>query len=408
MVRSKSRCLNSAPRVAFLPDTFYEVNGVAHTSRQLEAFARRRQVPFLSIHCGPKTEITQDGAVTVLELRRGPFSFPLDAMLDYDPFLFRYASRVITEIHRFKTDLIHVTGPGDMGALGLYLSWKLKLPLAISWHTSLHEYAARRLERMLRFLGPHASSGAAAFVERRSLNILDWFYSRANIVLAPNRELVEFLRTLTSRPVRLMQRGVETDLFAPARRKRTDNRFRVGYVGRLTTEKNVRFLAHIGRALESAGQGNFEFRIVGQGIDDSWLRNNVPSAVLTGVLRGDPLAEEFANMDVFVFPSKTDTYGNVVAEALASGVPAIVMPEGGPKYLIENGVTGFVGTSNDDFIERVKSLMIDRQLQARMGEAARAYACTLSWDSVFERVYTAYGECLEAAPATSHIASANA
>lgn len=400
--------MSLVPRVAFLPDTFHEVNGVAHTSRQLEAFARRRQLPFLSIHCGPATQITQDGALTVMELRRGRFSFSLDAMLDYDPLAFRYASRVMAEIRQFKADLIHVTGPGDMGTLGLYLSWKLKLPLVISWHTSLHEYAAQRLERTLRFLGRRTSNVGSAFAERRALNILRWFYGRADVVLAPNRELVEFMRTFTTRPVHLMQRGVETELFTPARRRRTDDKFRIGYVGRLTTEKNVRFLADIGTALRASTQDNFEIRIVGQGIDDSWLRNNVPNAVLTGVLRGEPLAEEFANMDVFVFPSKTDTYGNVVSEALASGVPTVVMPEGGPKFLVENGVTGFVSTSNHDFIDRVKALMINRELRLRMSESARRFGCTLSWDSVFEKVYAAYSECVEAMPATCPMAGLNA
>jgi glycosyltransferase involved in cell wall biosynthesis len=246
------------------------------------------------------------------------------------------------------------------------------------------------------------------FAERRSLDILGWFYRRAKLVLAPNQELVELMRTFTTRPVHLMQRGVETDLFTPARRRRTDDTFRIGYVGRLTPEKNVRFLAEIGTALASANRRPFEFRIVGQGSEDAWLRAHVPNAVLTGVLRGEPLAEEYANMDVFVFPSRTDTYGNVVAEALASGVPVGVMPEGGPKFLVESGVSGFVATSDEDFIRRVKGLMLDRDEQLRMGEAARRFGSTLSWDNVFEKVYAAYQECLATSPASDPIASVNA
>ena len=398
----------SVPRVAFLPDTFDEINGVAHTSRQLEAFARRRQHPFLSVHCGPVTETVQEGPLTVMQLRRGPFSFPLDAMLDCDPFALRYANRVRAELRRFGADLIHITGPGDMGTLGMYLSWRLKIPLVISWHTSLHEYAGRRLERLLGFLGRSVSGKLGVAAESASLGILRQFYRRAKVVLAPNRELVEMVRTLTTAPVYLMQRGVETDLFTPARRRRTDETFRLGYVGRLTPEKNVRFLADIGAALSAAGLQAFEFRIVGQGSEDAWLRDHVPNAVLTGVLRGESLAEEYANMDAFVFPSKTDTYGNVVAEALASGVPAVVMSEGGPKFLVEDGVTGYVVASDRDFIERVEALVRDREQQHRFGEAARRFAFTLSWDSVFEAVYAAYRECLEATPTTNPVASVNA
>ena len=365
MVGPGGRRLNSVPRVAFLPDTFHEINGVAHTSRQLEAFARRRQIPFLSVHCGPVTETVQYGEVTVMQLRRGPFSFPLDAMLDCDPFSLRYAHRAMDELRRFGAELIHITGPGDMGLLGSYLAWKLGIPLIISWHTSLHEYAGRRLVRLLGFLGSKTSGNLGSLAERRALDFLGWFYRRAKVVLAPNEELVQLMRTFTTRPVYLMQRGVETELFTPARRRRTDDTFRVGYVGRLTPEKNVRFLADIGSALASSARiashaRSFEFRIVGQGSEAAWLRTHVPNAVLTGVVRGEPLAEEYANMDVFVFPSRTDTYGNVVAEALASGVPAVVMAEGGPKFLVENGVDGFVAESDQDFIHRVEALMIDR------------------------------------------------
>lgn len=343
-----------------------------------------------------------------MQLRRGPFSFPLDAMLDYDPFAFRYANRVLAELRRFGAGLIHITGPGDMGTLGMFLSWRLKIPLVISWHTSLHEYAGRRLERLVGFLGPAVSEKVGAAAERGSLGILSQFYRRAKIVLAPNQELVELMRAFTPCPVYLMQRGVETDLFTPARRRRSDDTFRIGYVGRLTPEKNVRFLAEIGAALTSAGLHTFEFRIVGQGSEDAWLRAHVPNAVLTGVLRGEALAEEYANMDVFAFPSKTDTYGNVVAEALASGVPAVVMSEGGPKFLIENGVNGFVASTGEEFVQHVQSLMLDRDQQHRLGEAARRFGCTLSWDSVFDNVYAAYRECLETTSAANPVASVNA
>lgn len=394
--------------MAFLPDTFHEINGVAHTSRQFESFARRRQIPFLSIHCGPVTETVQDGSLTVMQLRRGLFSFPLDAMLDYDPFSLRYANRAATEMERFRADLIHITGPGDMGSLGWYLSWKLKIPLVISWHTSLHEYAGRRLERLLGFTGPRFSSRAGISAEKMSLGFLGWFYRRAKLVFAPNQELVQLMRSFTKRPVYLMQRGVETDLFTPAKRQRTDQVFRIGYVGRLTPEKNVRFLADIGAALESAGVRAFEFRLVGQGSEDAWLRANVPNAVLTGVLRGEPLAQEYANMDVFVFPSKTDTYGNVVAEALASGVPVVVMPEGGPKFLVESGVNGFVATSDDNFIQCVSTLMLHRDQVSRMSQTARSSAYALSWDGVFDRMYEAYRGCLSPESPANSIARVNA
>jgi phosphatidylinositol alpha 1,6-mannosyltransferase len=391
--------LTAYPRVAFLPDTFHEVNGVAHTSRQLEAFARRRRIPFLSVHCGPANEISSDGPVNILQLRRGPARFALDANLDYDPLLARYAPRVLAAVRDFGAELIHVTGPGDMGALGLYISWRLKVPLVISWHTSLHEYAGCRLERLLRFAGRSLSRRAGAWAEHLSLRILRWFYRRAAIVMAPNQELLDLTRSLTDRPVYLMRRGVETDLFAPARRNRVTNAFRIGYVGRLTPEKNVRFLAELGQTLTTLGRENFEFMIVGEGSEEAWLRRHIPNAIFTGVLRGERLAEAFANMDLFAFPSRTDTFGNVILEALASGVPAVVTDSGGPKFLVESGVTGHVASSDWDFISFVNSLMENPALHRRMREASRQYALRQSWDSVFEAVFKAYGQCVDDAAA---------
>jgi phosphatidylinositol alpha 1,6-mannosyltransferase len=330
----------------------------------------------------------------VLQLKRGPASVGLDANLDLDPFLLRYADRVIQELRRFGAELIHVTGPGDMGVLGALAAWRLKLPLVISWHTSLHEYAGRRLERLLSTLGETLSAGAGHVAEKLSMDVLAWFYRRASLVLAPNLELVEMLKDLTGHPVFLMQRGVDTELFTPHRRTQRDGIFRLGYVGRLTAEKNVRFLAELSAALSGLGRANFEFLIVGEGREEGWLRRNIENAVFTGVLRGEVLAEAYANMDLFVFPSRTDTFGNAILEALSSGVPAVVTNKGGPKYLVHSGVTGFVAENDWDFTRYANAIMTDLDMQSRMREAARHYACAQSWDAVFENVFRAYRLCV--------------
>jgi glycosyltransferase involved in cell wall biosynthesis len=195
-----------------------------------------------------------------------------------------------------------------------------------------------------------------------------------------------------------MARGIEIDLFSPDRRTRSTGPFRIGYVGRLTSEKNVRFLSTLGKALLNLGCRDFEIAIVGQGIDEAWLRQNVPNAIFTGVLRGEALAQAYANMDLFAFPSTTDTFGNVVLEALASGVPAVVTGEGGPKFLVQSGITGYVARSDSEFISSVAALMANPELHRPMRQAARKYACGLSWDSVFEDVFHAYEDCREMSP----------
>ncbi len=385
--------MNRYLRAAFLPDTFHEVNGVALTSRQFESFARRKQIPFLSIHCGEQTSTTTDGAVTVMELKRGRASIGLDAQLDYDPFLIRYFGRVRRQVKSFGAEVIHVTGPGDMGFLGLCVAMSLRIPLVISWHTNLHEYSGRRLERILSSAPRRLRKAVAHFGEMGSLLILQFFYSFARVVLAPNNELVQQLHELTGKPTFIMRRGVDANLFSPARRSRTSGAFRIGYVGRLTAEKNVRFLADIGSALLKAARKDFEFVIVGQGNEQPWLQANLPNARFTGVLRGEELAREFANMDLFVFPSTTDTFGNVILEAMASGVPAVVTSEGGPKFLVQSGVTGYVASDFSSFKRCVKGLLTNLDTHHAMREAARHYASGLSWDCVFEKLFSTYHHC---------------
>jgi glycosyltransferase involved in cell wall biosynthesis len=119
--------------------------------------------------------------------------------------------------------------------------------------------------------------------------------------------------------------------------------------------------------------------------------------VFTGVLRGERLAETYAGMDLFAFPSNTDTFGNVVLEALASGVPVVVTDQGGPKFLVQSGRTGRVAASEQDFISAVNDILTNPAVLAEMGAAAREYAVRQSWDSVFESVFAAYGQCGQAA-----------
>jgi phosphatidylinositol alpha 1,6-mannosyltransferase len=390
----------AAPRVAFFPDSYFEVNGVAHTSRELEAFARRRGLPFLCVRGGEETRYARDGALTQLTLKRGPVALRLGEGLRSDALLWRHVDDVLRAVSDFRPDVIHVTGPSDVGQLGLYAAHRLKLPLVASWHTNLHEFAGARSERAARLLPGALKSRLRGAVQRCTLDAALWFYRQAQLILAPNEELAGLLAARARRPVRLMRRGVDTDLFTPARRDRCDRVFRLGYVGRLRPEKNVRLLAELERELFAAGHTNIRFVVVGEGCERPWLERHLRAAQFTGVLRGEALARAYANLDLFVFPSATDTFGNVVLEALASGVPAVVTDGGGPKFIVADGASGCVAAGERDFKQAVVKLLSESQLHKRMREAARRRACEFSWENVFEQVYETYRECAPAAAPT--------
>jgi glycosyltransferase involved in cell wall biosynthesis len=165
----------------------------------------------------------------------------------------------------------------------------------------------------------------------------------------------------------------------------------MGFVGRLSTEKNLRFLRDLERFLLSAQRGRFKFVIVGEGSEREWLEQNLEQVEFTGTLTGEALARTYADMDLFVFPSKTDTFGNVILEAHASGVPAVVTNEGGPKHIVRSGFTGLVAKNERDFMESVLTLMSMTELRVSMSKAARQFATRgASWDDVFQGLYEDY------------------
>jgi phosphatidylinositol alpha 1,6-mannosyltransferase len=391
-----------APRVAYFPDSFHEVNGVAHTSRHLEAFARRRNLPFLCVRAGDRGQtLMEHGNVWTLELPRGSMSFALEKDLRYDPAFLRHVPIVDQVMERFAPDLVHITGPSEVGMLGAGLATNFNLPLVASWHTNVHEYAARRSNWFLRLLPREEAEVAGQTIQDLALGPAAAFYAQAQILFAPNPELCRQLEQLTDRPCRLMPRGVDAGLFHPAKRNRRQLRSEfadrdqvLGFVGRLSVEKNVALLAHVQDELERLGHRSFHFLIVGHGKEDAWLRERLPRAEFTGVLHGEALSTAYANMDLFVFPSHTDTFGNVVLEALASGVPAIVTPDGGPKTIVRDGETGRV-VPDEEFAAAVSDVLRDPAKHAEMRVAARAYALTASWDSVFEGVYAGYQSILQ-------------
>jgi phosphatidylinositol alpha 1,6-mannosyltransferase len=386
----------SFPRVAFFPDSFHEVNGVAHTSRHFEGFARGRNLPFLCVRAGSrKKALIEEGGLWSLELSRGALSFALEKDLRFDPAFLRHVPLVAEVLERFRPDLIHITGPSEIGILGAGLANHLGVPLAASWHTNVHEYAARRAEWFLRLLPKHQSASTGKGIEDLAMATAARFYAMAQVLFAPNPELCALLERNTGRPCHLMPRGVDAELFDPARRTRkSEDRTRIlGFVGRLSVEKNIGLLVRIEEALVRKGVEDFRFLIVGHGGDEAWLRRRLKRAEFPGVLRGEALARAYAGMDLFVFPSHTDTFGNVVLEALASGVPAIVTPDGGPRTIVRDGETGRI-VPDDVFSEAIAGLLADPGRLAQMSQAARTYALSASWDSVFEGIYSAYERSL--------------
>jgi phosphatidylinositol alpha 1,6-mannosyltransferase len=377
----------TTPRVAFFACAYNEIDGLAINSRQLDEYARRRGVPFLSVHGGYENYLRARGNVSTVEFKRGWPSFPVDKNHDFDLYFWRHYRAAKDLVARFRPDLVHITGPSDVGMMGAVIAHKLQIPLVASWHTNLHEYAATRAASRLRLLPGNLRRHLTDGIESASLRLLTRFYRIPRVLFAPNPGLVAMLQRLTGKPCFLMTSGVDIDLFNPLQRDRTARPFTLGYVGRITVEKNIDWLVKLEAALCEAGQRNFRFLIVGQGAQELWLRQNLRHAEFAGVLHGEELARAYANMDLFVFPSETDSFGNVVLEALASGVPTVVTNGGGPKFTLGQSGAGAIANDQQDFIRQVGGLIRNRERLAEMSRAARIHAHRFSWDAIFDSMY---------------------
>ena len=377
------------PRIALFSDSYHEANGVARTAVAIEACAKRRNIPLLSVHAGPETRLVHDGSIVRLDLARSRLcSFGLEHGLRFDPAMWRHAGRAAEIVEWFAPDVLHFTGPGDVGQLGAYLGHRLSIPMVASWHTNLHEYASRRLR--LGWAGSATRQNVKAWVERQTLQLLMLFYRIPRVVLAPNVELAEMLETATGNR-RSLCRGESTPIvFTAARRRGANGILNIGYVGRLSPEKNVRLLQAVESQLDSEGL-DVRFTMVGDGSEAEWLRQHMLRAEFTGVLRGEALADAYAQMDIFAFPSETDTVGNAVLEAMASGVPAVVMADGGQRFVVETEQTAIVADGPEAFAQGIRALVKDRRRREAMGAAARAHALELlSWDRIFIDMCAAY------------------
>jgi phosphatidylinositol alpha 1,6-mannosyltransferase len=389
------------PRVAYFPDNYSEIDGVAKTSRHFESYAREHSLPFLMVHVGSRRETFAEGSVTRVQLERSPMTFPLDSAHRFDLLFLRHYLEVSSLVREFAPDVVQITGPSDVGILGAVIAHRLHIPLAASWQTNLHQYARTRASAVVSGFSKSLSAKLPARVERLSFRALNRFYKIPRILFAPNQEVINLLEKTTGKPCFLMPHAVDTDIFNPAFRdqKSADTAeapVRIGYVGRLTPEKNVRSIARLEQALLDKGHSRFQFVFVGDGADRTWLRSHMQHAEFTGILTGKDLSHAYANLDFLIFPSETDTFGLVVLEALSSGVPVICMATGGPKFSVQHGVTGMVAENFDEFVASTEALLKQRDLRISMRAAAREYALSTSWDHVFDTMYAAYERFLPA------------
>ncbi len=297
--------------------------------------------------------------------------------------------RLARAIRQDRIDLIHVNTPGPVGLAGRLLARRLHLPLVGSYHTQFGHYVT------------HLSG--SRHLGRMMDGYLRWFYADCERLLVPSDATRRFLVSLGCDAERtaLWVRGVDTVRFDPARRSTSlreawnvsPDRPAILYAGRISREKGLALMRPIEAVLRAHGVPH-RFIFAGGGPLLGDLRQCWQDPVFLGEVTHEQMAMVMASADVLLFPSATDTLGNVVLEAQASGLPVIVSDEGGPRENVVDGSTGYVCRAGDglEFAARLSTLLRDANRRRTLGDAARAYAESRSWHQALCPLFRAWRE----------------
>ena len=384
-------------RVAVVTETYPpEINGVAMTTgRMVEGLvAAGHRVDLIrprQAHEGGAIQLL-DGAEGVEEMLSRGIPLPRYANLQ----LGLPARKVL--LRRWsvqRPDVVQVVTEGPLGWSALTAARKLHLPVISEFHTNFHRYSG------------HYGVG---WLKRPIAAYLRKFHNRADLTLVPTRALCGELAGQGIARVDVVSRGVDTTLFDPARRSASLRRswgleeddLAVVYVGRIAPEKNLALLEKAFDAIR-ARQPRARLILVGSGPAQQALQARQPAAVFCGSRTGAFLAEHYASGDLFLFPSLTETYGNVVAEALASGLPVVAYRDAAAQELIAHREHGWLAEPGDEaaFIAGAVALAEAPELRARQRLAARERVASLAWQAIVERLVTLQRQVILSSPVTA-------
>lgn len=376
-------------RVALVADGVGGMHGVTHTLQEL----RHRGVPGFEVEI-VSTDLIADRRMSAVAEVEIPFYAGLKVGVPSLP-------AIVEALAEGRYDLVHLCSPGPAGVAALLTARVMDLPVLGSYHTELGAYAGLR--------------SADPMLEAFAQGAMAMFYDQCEVVLSPSEASDGVLNDLgiASDRVGRWDRGVDIARFDPARRVRAagdaDGRIDVLYAGRLTREKGADLLADAFLAAR-ARDPRLHLVLAGGGPEEEALRARVGEhATFLGWLEGDALADAYANADLFLFASRTDTFGQVLLEAQASGLPVVAVAEGGPCSIVDDGETGLLRAPEVDALaDAVVALAAAPEERARLAANARRAVAERTWDRALERLADGYRRALGEADAVTEAVLAGA
>jgi glycosyltransferase involved in cell wall biosynthesis len=371
-------------RRAWFTDTLEDVNGVATTIRKMTAAGVASGHDITIITC--RSEVADHGVPLKNFDPIGEFELPEYELqrLSFPPVL-----QIFDYLEQGGFTEVIISTPGPTGLSALAAAKSLGIRVVGIYHTDFPQY--------VRILTDDS------FMETLTWNFMHWFYSQLDVIYVNSEDYRKcwIERGIPRDQLRLLPRGLDSHLFHPSRRETSFWRTRglaegelgMLFVGRISKEKNLDLIV---TAVTRLRDSKVPVRplFVGDGPYMAEMKKLLPDAIFTGYLDGEDLASAYASADFFVFPSTTDTFGNVILEAQASGLPVIVSDIGGPRDLVSHGIDGLITKGHDagELTEAIRTLANDSTLRINMGKAARSRVEFRNWTEAFEQFWNASPE----------------
>ncbi|GAX88868.1 glycosyltransferase family 4 protein [Effusibacillus lacus] len=372
-------------RIALFTDTFApQVNGVTMTLNRLVNYWERKGIEFL-VFAPDDAERVED-----TDHIRRVLSFPFPLYPECRIPLSRYA-KIEKQLLEFKPDLLHLVTPFTLGLIGLRFGQRHNVPMVASYHTNFDQYL---------------DYYRLSFLKKMLWSYLNWFHSNCERTYCPSSATKEILEANGIPNVEIWSRGIDASRYQPQNRNPhirekygiDDSKLLLLYVGRMAPEKDIDILLESFHSLPQDVADRVHLMMVGDGPLMSKIQQQQETSITwTGFLRGRELAEMYASCDLFVFPSSTETFGNVALEAMASGLPVVGVEAGGVLDIVTHMKNGLLchARSVESFREGIALLVRNDNLRLQMAHFARIQAVRRDWDSVFDRLAKSYLSVLE-------------
>lgn len=385
--------MNASLHVTLITETFPpEINGVANTLGRLCDGLLRRGHRVELVRPRQLEDQSQSMDADLLLCRGWPIP-------GYPGLQWGQSSmhKLLRRWTRQRPDVLYIATEGPLGLSALRAARRLGINVISGFHTNFQQYSIEY---------------GFGFFTRMLTHYLRWFHNRSQMTVVPSASQKLELGRRGFERIELLARGVDNLLFHPAKRSTAlretwgikSNDIVVLHVGRLAPEKNLGLLKTSFDALQTAyPKQAMKMVVVGDGPQRGWLEKQLPDAIFCGMQRGESLAEHYASADVFLFPSLTETFGNVVLEALASGLGVVAYDEAAAAQHIRHGHNGALAMPGDveGFIDAARWMLEDSETLRRVRLNARQHASRQGWEAiidVFERQLRSASEQGKAMP----------